>query len=205
MRRSPILVALLGLFASCSFGAGVEPTPLVGDSPETVAIWPFAAGATPPDGELWFTGIAYQLGRRGYRVVAPGVARELLLGTDLAASLEDPRAVGRALDADAVLHVDVRAFESRGERSLREARWDVAWRLVSTRGQGQQWAHAAHGRWRMTDRESVESALGFEDIRGPLPPRSVGGPRVPSFRDARELFAFLHREAMVRLPERLEP
>lgn len=204
MRRWLILVALLGLSTSCSFDADVEPTPLLGDAPQTVAIWPFAAGGQPPDSEVWFTGLAYQLGRRGYRVIAPGVSRELLLGSDLAVALEDVEAVGRALAADAVLHVDVRAFESRGEGSLREASWDVAWRLVSTRGQGQQWAHVAHGAWHMADRERLESALGFEDIRGPLPPRSIGGPRVPSFRDVAELLAHLHREAMARLPERAD-
>ena len=173
--------------------------------PETVAIWPFAEGGAPPDAALWFTGLAEQLSSRGYRVVGPGVAREVMLAAGLGAADVGLPAVGRALRADALLVVDVRAFDARGRRSLREASWDVAWSLVSTRGQGRQWAHEAHGSWRRADRAPLDSLRGFDELAEPRPIVSVGGSRVPSFRDAADLIAQLHRGAMQRLPARDAP
>ena len=191
--------------AGCRLGADVEPTPIVGTQPQTVAVWPFAAGGDPPGDELWFSGLAYQLGRRGYRVVAPGVAREVLASSDLAAALHDQAGVGRALMADAVLHVELRAFDAGGDRALRQASWDVVWRLVSTRGEGQQWSFTSRGSWRQADRAPLESWRSFDDQQDPPPIVPVGGSRVLGFRDARDLIAHLHRTAMERLPALARP
>lgn len=190
--------------AGCRFGAEVEPLPIAGDAPQTVAVWPFVAGAEPPDAELWFAGLSYQLGRRGYRVVAPGVARELLAGSDLITTLDDEVGIGRALMADAVLHLELRSFEANEDGALQNAAWDVVWRLVSTRGQGQQWAFASNGRWRQADRDPLDSSRSFDEQQDPRPIVPIGGNRVPGFRDVRELMAHLNRGAMERLPKRIE-
>lgn len=195
------LVALCG----CRFGSGVEPLPISGDVPETVAVWPVVVGAEPPADELWFTGLAYHLGRRGYRVIAPGVTRELLASSDLAVSLDDEASIGRALMADAVLYVDFRAFDAKGGGALQDASWDVAWRLRSTRGQGQQWAFVSNGRWRQADRDPLDSSRSFDEQVDPPPIVPVGGNAVPGFRDVAELMAHLHRSAMDHLPERPRP
>ena len=203
--RSRLLSALAVICVvcgGCQFGAEAEPTPLVGTPPETVAIWPFAAGGAPPGAELWFTQLAYQLGSRGYRVVAPGVVRELLLASDLVDSLDDAPAVGRALAADAVLHLEVRAFDAVSDGALQRADWDLVWRIVSTRGQGQQWAHAWTGRFLQADRDPVDATRGFDEMKEPPPIVPIGGSGLPGFRDARELFAYLNRGAMQRLPVR---
>lgn len=205
LRRSvAVAVAALAL-AGCRFGADVAPTPMIGDPPETVAIWPFAAGGRPASAELWFTQLAYQLGERGYRVVAPGVARELLLASDLVGALDDPAAVGRALSADAVLHLEVRTFEAESDGALQRADWDLVWRMTSTRGHGQQWEHASTGRYRQADRDPLDATRGFDPMAEPPPIVPMGGRRIPGFRDARELLAYLNRAAMARLPERARP
>ena len=196
---SALVCAALG---GCTLGGQLEPLPLVGDAPQTIAIWPFVAGGQPPDDELWFTGLAYQLGRRGYRVIAPGITRELLLASDLTASFDDAATVGRALMADAVLHLELREFNARTSGSLQQARWDIAWRLVSTRGQGQQWTYGSHGRWRQGDRDPIDATRRFDEMATPRPIVPIGGHRLPGFRDLPDLLAYLNRGAMERLPAR---
>jgi hypothetical protein len=207
MRAATVGLLVVGLSAlatlgGCRVGDGVEVVPIRGDVPETVAIWPLVAGGEPPDDELWFTGLAYQLGRRGYRVIAPGVALEMLAESDLAVSLDDEASIGRALQADAVLHLDVRAFDAEGDRTLQQASWDVVWQLLSTRGQGRQWTFVAHGRWRQADRDPLDSSRSFDEQVDPPPIVPIGGHTVPGFRDVRDLMAHLNRNAMSHLPER---
>lgn len=203
MRPRLAAASLLSVIAgSCRFGAAVEVTPIEGLQPETVAIWPFAEGGTPADAEVWFTGLADQLGRRGYRVVAPGVAREVLMASELGVRMMDTTEVGRALNADALLVLELRSFEARGRKVLREASWDVAWSLVSARGQGRQWQHATRGSWRQADLAPLESLSGFDEVDDPRPIVPLGGSRVPSFRDVPMLVAHLHRDAMEHLPAR---
>ena len=186
--------------AGCRFGDAVEPIPITGDPPATVAIWPFVEGAEPPAAELWFEGLAYQLSRRGYRVVAPGVAREMLAASDLVTGIDDAVGVGRALMADAILQIELREFTAEGRGALQHARWDVVWRLLSTRGHGQQWAYVAHGRWRQADRDPLDSSLSFDEQQDPRPIVPIGGSRIPGFRDTRDLMAHLHRTAIQHLP-----
>lgn len=207
MLRPIISVALATIFlTACRFSAQVETSPIRGEVPDTIAIWPLVSGGMPPDADLWFSGLAYHIGRRGYRVIAPGVAREVLLGSDITPSgADDWGAVGRALNADAVLLLEVSSFEARPAGALQQASWDLAWRLVSTRGQGQQWTHRAHGRWRQADRDPLDATRRFDAMSSPPPLVPIGGHRLPGFRDARDLFAYLHRAAMERLPARVTP
>lgn len=191
---------LATLLAGCR--VGVEPLPMTGAVPETIAVWPTVLGAEPADDEVWFAGLCYALGRRGYRVVAPGVARELLRTSDLASPLVGGAAVGRALMADAVLHFEVRAFDAEADGALQSARWDVTWRLQSTRGYGEQWGYQSVGSWRQADRDPLDSSRGLDEMQDPPPIVPIGGSRVPGFRDVRELMAHLHRDAMGHLPER---
>ena len=90
-------------------------------------------------------------------------------------------------------------------RALRQASWDVVCRLVSTRGEGQQWSFTSRGSWRQADRAPLESWRSFDDQQDPPPIVPVGGSRVPGFRDARDLIAHLHRTAMERLPALARP
>ena len=207
MLRPIFSVALVMLpFTGCLFSAAVETSPIRGEVPGTIAIWPFVSGGVPPDADLWFSGMSYHVGRRGYRVIAPGVAREVLIGSDIAPALSDDwGAVGRALHADAVLLVEVSSFEARPAGALRHASWDLTWRLVSTRGQGEQWSHRAHGRWRQADRDPMDATRRFDAMASPPPLVPIGGPRIPGFRDARDLLAHLHGAAMESLPAHEAP
>ena len=109
------------------------------------------------------------------------------------------------LDVDAVLIVQVRAFDAGSRRArLQQARWDVVWRLESTRGAGTQWTFANHGTWRRAD-EPFDPTRGLADEQDSREIVPVGGRGGPSFRDVDELVAHLHADAMRRLPRTAAP
>lgn len=194
---SPLRAALLAaLLAACRIG-GVEPAPLVGPEPAAIAVWPWALGERAAPDRVVLTGLETNLGRRGYRVLAPAVAAELLTDAGLGAATADWGAVGRALNVDAVLQMDVRQLSLESDDWLESARWDLAWRLVSTRGAGAQWTFEHHGNWRRRSREPGD-ALRPLDAEPDIVP--IGGDRTPNFRDAPDLFAWLNRFAMDHLP-----
>lgn len=196
MRRAALwLLACLG---ACRIG-GVEPLPIRGEVPQVVAIWPLAVGANPPESEVWFTGLASALGRRGYRVVTPGVVREVLSSSDLTAGATDSH-VGRALRADAVLRLEVRRFEADGARALQHADWDLAWHLISTRGHGTQWSYQHNGTYHQAARVMRNPGRRLEEQRDMPDIVPIGGRGPRGFRDPAELLAHLHNAALERLP-----
>lgn len=197
-RRSgwPALGGLLALLPACRIG-GAEPSPLAGPAPAAVAVWPFALGEHAVPDAVLTTGLEASLARRGYRVLAPAVAAQLLADARLDAATTDWVAVGKALRVDAVLQVHARQLDVERDDWLESARWDLEWRLWSTRGAGAQWRFEHHGTWRRRQPEPG-NALRPLDAQPDIVP--IGGDRTPNFRDEQELFAWLNRFAMDHLP-----
>lgn len=199
MRRVGSLLLLASL-ASCRIG-GVEPLPLTGEVPQVVAIWPLALGAEPAEAEVWFSGLSMALGRRGYRVITPGMAREVLGQSDLTAGATESH-VGRALRADAILQLEVRAFEADGTTALQHAEWDLSWHLLSTRGHGRQWTYRHNGNYHQAARVTFDPNRRLDrqqDMPDIIP---VGGRGPKGYRNPSDLLAHLHSLAMEHLPKR---
>ena len=197
MRSSCLL--LMTVLGACRLG-GVEPLPISGVAPEVVAVWPVAAGGDPPEADMWFTGLSSALGRRGYRVLTPGITRELLGGSDLAVSATEAN-IGRALRADAVLRLEVREFEADGGTALQHAQWDLVWHLVSTRGYGEQWSFHHHGNYDQMARDTYDPGRSLDEHHAPPAIVPVGGRGPRGFRSPADLLAHLHNQAMEHLPK----
>jgi len=186
------------LLAACA-APGDETVPVRGPLPRTVAVWPSLGEAFAASRDVLLAGLDAALFPRGYAVIPPAVAAELLAGAAIDATAADPAASGRALAADAVLQFVVRDFVVEGERPLRAASWDVEWRLVSTRGAGVLWNFAHRGSWHRAtdDGRDPHRAL---DAEAEITP--IGGRGPANHRDAIDLCAALHRLAMAKLPRR---
>jgi hypothetical protein len=185
-RALPLFV--VGVLASGCVLGRVEATPLRGPAPRTIAVLP----VRPPRVAI---GLDEALQARGHRIVASAVASELLVGVDVAAS--KPALLGAATGADALLYVDVNAFEAAGVRPLREAHWDLRWRLVAAASGGEIWSWDSVGSWRHSDTDPGNTQPRPDGVLQSVP---IGGPSVPSFRDDVDLLSWLHRTAFDRLP-----
>lgn len=176
-----------------------ELVALRGDLPKSIAVWPFVGPQFDAASELLLEGIEVAVRGRGYQVVPAAVASELLRALGPGIAEVEPAAMGQTLSCDAVLQLVVRDFEAAGSRPLREARWDLEWRLISTRGGGVVWSYPHHGTW-------APPPENFGDVHRPLDaePDIVpmgGDPRI-TYRNANELVASLHRMALSFLPSR---
>ena len=197
------LLALVAL-AGCRVGA-IEPEPLLGPAPVTIAVWPGLGGGFAALEPALLAGLDDAVRGRGYRIVNVAVTRELLRAADLWQSGDAAPAelgdVGRAVGADAVLEFEVRGYDDELDAvgRLLRARWDVGWRLLSTRMAGVLWQHAHRGHWRRQPGEPFDPLRRLDE---PLQPVTIGGEGVPVFRDRQELAAHLHRLAMQSLPTR---
>ena len=192
-------LALLLLLGACRIG--VQPLPISGAAPEVIAIWPLAIGAEPPDSDLWFAGLTSALSRRGYRVLPPGISAELLRTSDIAAHADNLEGLGRALRADAVLRLEVRRFDATGSAGLQHAEWDLKWRLLSTRGLGEQWSYSHHGHYHQADQATFDPGRRLDEQHEPRDIIPIGGNRSPSFRSTTDLMANLNNLAMSLLPK----
>jgi hypothetical protein len=105
--------------------------------------------------------------------------------------------LGAATGADALLFVDVQSFEADGVRPLREAHWDLRWRLVAAATGAEIWSFDSAGSWRHSDTDPGNTQPRPDGLLQPVP---IGGPSVPSFRDDVDLLSWLHRTAFDRLP-----
>lgn len=195
-------IALLGLLLLGACRIGSEPLPISGKAPEVIAIWPMAIGAEPPGSELWFAGLSSALSRRGYRVLPHGITAELLRTSDIAANADNIEGVGRALRVDAVLRLEVRRFDAEGSSGLQHAEWDLKWRLLSTRGLGEQWAYGHHGHYHQADRATFDPGRSLDEQHQPRDIVPIGGRGSRGFRSAADLMANLNNMAMSRLPNR---
>ena len=198
---------LFTLVASCRLGGSVQPIALRGPAPESIAIWPVANGSPDePVGPLLLAGLDAAALRRGYMLLSHEVTATLVF--DSRASVDaapspaigenDLAGLGRRLNVDAILVLEVRRFESDTPDRLRSASWDLRWELQSTRGHGVLWSFEHNGSWR--------PARDDEDPLRPLDaepgPATIGSDRPPHFRDLRELSFWLNRHAMEHLPSR---
>jgi hypothetical protein len=190
---------LLVVVGSCRIG-GVETLPISGDAPSVIAVWPLAVGGDPPQADVWFAGLSQALARRGYRVLPPGVTRELLAGSELAKNAPGS-SVGRVLRADAVLRLEIREFEADGRAAVQHAQWDIVWHLVSTRGYGEQWSFRHHGTYSQAARASFDPGRSFDEQHTPPDIVPIGGLGPRGFRSPADLLASLHNQAMERLPK----
>ncbi|MCA8975167.1 MAG: hypothetical protein KDC98_10615 [Planctomycetes bacterium] len=199
-------LGLVGLaLAGCRFST-VEPTPFVGRMPTAIAVWPGVHADYAAFSPSLSSGLDAALAGRGYHMVSMAVGRQLLgdagLWRDDLAQPADLAVAGDVLAVDAILVFEVRDYEDRsddGGRRLLQARWDLGWRLLSTRGDGVLWQHSHHGNWRRRDED------GFDPLhRLDAPPATVplGGDGSWRFRDREDLMANLHLLAMQHLPRR---
>ena len=206
MARFPTVLALaltMSVPGACRL-AVIEPEPLAGPVPAVIAVWPVAVTDSGAAADVLLSGLGMAVRGRGYAVVSTAVGRELLVGADLLPPDGVPRrlaAIGQALSADAVMVLDVRAFESRPTSvgGLAEARWDLGWRLLSTRGGGVLWSHVHHGLWRNSDGGGFDPLRRLDALPEIVP---IGGDGRWHFGSVRELAAGLHRLAMEHLPRR---
>ncbi|MBL8750023.1 MAG: hypothetical protein JNK78_12740 [Planctomycetes bacterium] len=192
------------LFAGCRVGPSITPRPLSGPMPDAIAVWPYVqsvadAQETLPDTLL--VGIDRAVRSRGYRVPSIEVGRTLIAGAT--GEPPSPRFVaadagtlGRALDADAILVVEVGRFRAEGA-PLRSADWDVRWVLHSTRGRGVLWSFEHQGGWVRAHDEDEDPHRRPED-EPPIVSFGTGRPR--PFHDVPELVHWLHRHAAEHLP-----
>lgn len=194
--------SLLGLVvvAGCRIAADVRETPLHGPAPESIGVWPFVDAADAGDRDL-LAGLDVALQRRGYRGPSREVGTALLFDATPAPSPSfadnEPAALGRRMDVDAILVLQVRRFVADDATGrLRSAAWDLRWRLWSTRGHGVLWSFDHAGSWQPPrgDEDPLRRLDAEPDIV------MFGGDRSTNFRDVRDLTTWLHRHAMEHLP-----
>lgn len=193
-----LLVALLG---GCALARPPLPTPipLRGAPPQVIAVWPLVTEPFQVHRDELLAALAPAAQRRGYRVISAPVVEQMLGDYLLLANgVRDLTVVGMRLEADAVIDLDVRRFEVDVDRVLRFAAWDLTWRLESTRGNGTLWQYEHHGNWRANDVDRGDPMRRIDEDPV-LAPAAERGP--PGFRDAAELLAWLHQDAMLHLPE----
>lgn len=190
-----LLVVLSGL-AGCTLGRVPTPTPLRGEPPHVIAVWPVVAEPFLTRRDELLLGLAPAVQRRGYRTITAAVAAQML--GDVLPAPPDLAAVGMRLGADALLQLHIRRFETDADQWLRSAIWDLDWSLVSTRGIGTLWTFTHHGHFAAhdADRGDPLRPLDAEPDLAPAADRSQ-----PGFRDVAELMRWLHHEAMLHLPE----
>lgn len=189
--------------ASCSWST-VPTKPLRGDSPSSVLVMVPRSTRTGPQPDL--RSLAFGADRalvlRGYRALPLGAGFDLARRYGQVTGGETEEEALRRLHfqagVDAVLYVEVADWEVTGERRFENARWDLTWRLCSTKGGGELWSHQLQGQWHRVDDPMSHATPVSEEP----PPVEVGGSRAVSFASERDLVASLHRAAMERLPER---
>jgi hypothetical protein len=199
MRNAALGMLLLGL-AACATGwriAAVAPVPFTGPAPRAIAVWPWTGEALGPQREGFAAGLDALLRSRGYRAPSLAMIQQQLADAAVPPGPPgDAAAVGRVLSVDSILVLDVRHFQVDGD-PLRTARWDLAWRVLSTQGHGVLWTFDHTGTW---DRRDLvdDDPLRRPDAEPDVVP--FGGDRAPNFRSAQELLGSLHRLAMDHLP-----
>lgn len=199
------LIAIAGLLLAACHVPVITPEPLAGPAPRSIGIWPWSRSPEGPDvaeprtAAALLTDLDRAARSRGYRVPAREVGATLLADAGIAAlptTGDGLRALGRVLDAEALLVLTVREFAAEGE-PLQRARWDLQWQLLSLRGHGTLWSYEHHGAW-------AQRPFADEDPLRPLDAEPdvvpIGGDRARSCRSVAELAAQLHQLAMAHLP-----
>ncbi|MEO6596312.1 MAG: hypothetical protein ABIP94_16305 [Planctomycetota bacterium] len=193
--RSLFLCTLLAA-GGCRLGQA-EPVALHGPAPRSVVVWPRLPEAFADVEQSLLAGLDIALRRRGYDVHSVAVGRQLLLEADLLTLEPELARVSALLAVDAVLQLDVGEFTASSDGLLQRARWDLGWRLLSTRGEGELWHYSHHGTWQRRELDTGDPLRRFDEEPDIVP---IGGRGAPNFRDVVDLAAWLHRFALERLP-----
>lgn len=196
-----LLLALAGC-APLSSSPRLQPTPLRGQAPRRVAVWPWLDAAHGGAADLLLADLDPALRQWGYDTMALAVGRQLLHDAGLSPAADDPArspaAVRAALAVDAVLCLDVRQFDVDDPERPRTARWDLAWRLVGTADGRELWRYENHGGWSRAAQQPFDPLTRLDDDALHAVP--IGGDGTQQFANARDLVRALHQAAFARLP-----
>jgi hypothetical protein len=207
MRGCLSALCLFSLLPACRV-AQVTPTPVAGEIPSTVVVWPHLAATTPiADAAEVLLPLDGALRRRGYQVPSTVVTQRLLADRGHLAVAPDVAALqmlAELVGAEAMVVVEVRLLQVDGEPP-RNARWDLSWRLLAVSDSDpvrlvERWSHTHHGAWRQAEADPLAPEPFERDDGTSFPAHRGAG--MPNYRNVRELFASLHRMAMDHLPVR---
>ena len=200
--RFLMAVALALVASACGFGS-VAQKPFDGPAPSSVLVLPPVARreGLALDAREFAFGADRAIVARGYRALPLGAGFDLAKRCGVLDTVEpEPDALRRLqqqVGVDAVLRLEIDAWDSDGADRFSSANWDLTWRLLSTETGAQIWSHRLQGHWQKPfdapdlmkrDNGEPEVAVG-------------GGARPEVFRSERELIAALHRSALARMPE----
>lgn len=196
-RGALLMVLVVGV--GCTLGPPpVELLPVRGPLPRVIAVWPIVEAPFDASRDGLLGGLEAALRARGHTVVPAAVAQELLDATAAPSPQVAPAELRQRLGADATLQFVITGFTAEGARPLREAQWDLTWRLVSLHDGGVQWSCTQRGHY-VPPRDVGDPHRALDAEPDVLP---IGGDPRLVYRDGRELLAALHRLAMAQLPAR---
>jgi len=190
------------VLAACTIGR-VESTPFEGPAPSAILVLP---PVSLREGlEMDLRGFAYgaerAIAERGYRALPLGAGFDLAQRCGaLTGDQPEPDALQRLqqqVGVDAVLRIEISAWEVEPGARFSGASWDVTWRLLSTESGVVLWQHRLQGNWRKV--AEMPDHLRRDEMEPQ--PALIGGTRPQSFASERELVFALHRSALSRMPE----
>ena len=190
------------VLAACTIGR-VESTPFEGPAPSAILVLPPVSLREGLVMDL--RGFAYgaerAIAERGYRALPLGAGFDLAQRCGaLTGDQPEPEALQRLqqqVGVDAVLRIEISAWEVEPGARFSGASWDVTWRLLSTESGVVLWQHRLQGNWRKV--AEMPDHLRRDEMEPQ--PALIGGTRPQSFASERELVFALHRSALSRMPE----
>ncbi len=190
------------VLAACTIGR-VESTPFEGPAPSAILVLPPVSLREGLAMDL--RGFAYgaerAIAERGYRALPLGAGFDLAQRCGaLTGDQPEPDALQRLqqqVGVDAVLRIEISAWEVEPGARFSGASWDVTWRLLSTESGVVLWQHRLQGNWRKV--AEMPDHLRRDEMEPQ--PALIGGTRPQSFASERELVFALHRSALSRMPE----
>ena len=194
--------AALSLVLAACGSARVATTPFSGPPPTAVLVLPPRALGTGDSVDLRFFayGADRALQSRGYRSLPLGAGFDLWRRFGASRPDEPEVDVLRRLQhqagIDAVLLLEVSDWRVQQDSRLRNADWDVTWRMIEAATGAEIWRHRLQGQWSRAQESPTQARTWTEEP----PPVEIGGTRGESFASERELAAGLHRSALARLP-----
>jgi hypothetical protein len=200
MRAAFGLVAMA--LSGCTMGR-VESTPFDGPAPSAILVLPPVSmrEGLAMDLRGFAFGAERAIAQRGYRALPLGAGFDLAQRCGaLVGDQPEPDALQRLqqqVGVDAVLRIEISAWEVEPSARFSGASWDVTWRLVSTESGAELWRHRLQGNWRKVT--EMPDHLRRDEMEPQ--PALIGGTRAESFASERELIFALHRSALSRMPE----
>jgi hypothetical protein len=190
------------VLAACTIGR-VESTPFEGPAPSAILVLPPVSlrEGLAMDIRGFAYGAERAIAERGYRALPLGAGFDLAQRCGaLTGDQPEPDALQRLqqqVGVDAVLRIEISAWEVEPGARFSGASWDVTWRLLSTESGVVLWQHRLQGNWRKV--AEMPDHLRRDEMEPQ--PALIGGTRPQSFASERELVFALHRSALSRMPE----